>query len=225
MELRQLTTDHERQTFGKCLTEARATRGLGFRETSQSQLGRLHLMFGNLYAIFEDESDPVERMLGGFIMHDLASFPQSFPRPELGHLPPRSVIEGSELWSLSNGMARIAAGAAAAVAGLLQSKAIVLYPILKPVDLGGPYAKLGFVKACEPVRWPYAETIDGGEIWVQPLIIEGEALERYVRSGFDFLFRSEGNRRTLHFDRQVSASTNGRNGNLTPHAAEQTAAS
>ncbi len=126
MELRQLATDHERQTFGKGLTEARATRGPGFRETSQSQLGRLRLTFGNLYAIFEDESDPVERMLGGFIMYDLASFPLSFPRPEVGHLPPRSVIEGSELWSLPTGIACIAAGAAAAVAGLLQSKAIVL---------------------------------------------------------------------------------------------------
>ena len=92
MQLRQLTTDDERQIFGKFLMEARATRGLGFRETRYSQLGRLHLTFGNLYAIFEDESDPVERMLGGFIMHDLATFPLSFPRPGVGHLPPRSVI-------------------------------------------------------------------------------------------------------------------------------------
>ena len=31
MELRQLTTDHERQIFAKCLTEARATRGIRFQ--------------------------------------------------------------------------------------------------------------------------------------------------------------------------------------------------
>ena len=53
MELRQLTTEYEREAFSRCVEEARATRGLRFRETMRSQLGRAHLTFGSLYALFE----------------------------------------------------------------------------------------------------------------------------------------------------------------------------
>src|SRR5579871_1082009 len=107
MELRQLTSDHERLTFAKCLAEARATRGIGFRETSHSALGRAHIQFGNLYALFESEGAPTEQMVGGFITHNLATFPQSYPKPDLSHFPPRYVLEGGELWSLSRGAGRI----------------------------------------------------------------------------------------------------------------------
>ena len=58
MELRQLVTNNEREIFAACLEEARATRGLGFREKATSQVGRAHLMFGNLYALFEQEGAP-----------------------------------------------------------------------------------------------------------------------------------------------------------------------
>jgi hypothetical protein len=200
MELRQLIADNERQIFATYLAEARATRGIGFRETSRSHLGKAHLTFGNLYALFENEGDAPEQMVGGFILHDLASFPQSHPKPDLSHLPPRQVLEGGELWSRSSGAGRVARGIGAAVAGLLQAKAIILYSILQPVDLTPSYAQLGFVNASEPVRWPYAETIDGGEIIVQPLILEGPRLEEYIRSGFDFLFQTASERPTLRFN-------------------------
>lgn len=200
MELRQLSSENERRVFAKCLAEARATRGLGFKETVRSQLGSAHLAFGNLYALYEREADPPERMLAGFILHDLGTLPQSYPKPDVSHFPSHSVLEGGELWSLSPGMGRVARNVGAAVAGLLQAKAILLYSILKPIDLTPSYAKLGFANACEPVKWPYAETLDGGEIWVQPLILEGARLEAYVRAGFDYLFHVPGDRRALRFN-------------------------
>jgi hypothetical protein len=197
MELRQLTTENERLIFAECLTKARATRNSGFKESARSQLGRAHLALGNLYALYECEMDPPERMLAGFILHDLGTLPQSYPKPDVSHLPPHSVLEGGELWSLSTGAGRIARHVGAAVAGLLQAKAILLYSILKPIDLTASYAQLGFVNACEPVKWPYAETLDGSEVWVQPLILEGARLEAYVRAGFEYLFRVSGERRVL----------------------------
>jgi len=200
MELRQLTSENERRAFAKCLAEARATRGLGFKETVRSQLGSTHLAFGNLYALYEREGDPPERMLAGFILHDLGALPQSYPKPDVSHFPSHSVLEGGELWSLSPGMGRVARNVGAAVAGLLQAKAILLYSILKPIDLTPSYAQLGFVNACEPVKWPYAETLDGGEIWVQPLILEGARLEAYVHAGFEYLFNVSGDRRALRFN-------------------------
>ncbi len=205
MELRQLTSDHERLTFAQCLAEARATRGIGFRETSHSALGRAHIQFGNLYALFETEGAPTEQMVGGFITHNLATFPQSYPKPDLSHFPPRYVLEGGELWSLSRGAGRIAHHVAAAVVGLLQAKAVVVYPIIEPVDLSTQHLQLGFVAACERVRFPYGETIDGREIWVQPLVLEGEPLERYIGAGFDFLFHAAaGARPMLRFDRALA---------------------
>jgi hypothetical protein len=198
MELRQLTTDIERQLFDKCLTEARATRGAGFKETARSRLGKAHLAFGYLYALFENESDPPQRMLAGFGLHDLATLPQSYPIPDMSHLPAHSVLEGTELWSLSRGVAPIAASAAAAVAGILQAKAILVYPICKPFDLSAPYARFNF-RPCEPVRFPYGQTNDGDEIWVRPMVLEGERLDEYIRSGFDFLFRGGPDREGLQF--------------------------
>jgi hypothetical protein len=200
MELRQLTSEDDRRVFAKCLAEARATRGLGFKETVRSQLGSAHLAFGNLYALYEHEGDPAERMSAGFILHDLASFPQSYPKPDVSRFPSHSVLEGGELWSLSSGMGRVARNVGAAVAGLLQAKAILLYSILKPIDITSSYAQLGFVNACEPVKWPYAETLDGSEIWVQPLILEGARLEAYVRAGFEYLSQMSGNRQTIRFN-------------------------
>lgn len=205
MELRQLTTDHERQIFGECLAKARATGGVGFREKSGCQVGRAHLMCANVYAIFVNEGEPPERMVGGFIVHDLATLPQSFPRPDVSHLPPKSVIEGGELWSLSRGAAGIAKRVAPAVAGLLQAKAIILYPLIKPFDLTAPHTQLNFVPASEPIRNPYAETVEGGEIWLQPMILQGEKLEEYIRKGFEFLFASEGDRRVLRFNASLPA--------------------
>jgi hypothetical protein len=205
MELRQLVTERERQIFAKCLAEARATRGFGFRETPGSMVAQVHIQYGNLYALFEEEGAPAEQMAGGFVTHNLATFPQSHPKPDVSHLNPRHVLEGGELWSLSRGMGRIAHHVAAAVAGLLQAKAIIVYPILEPVDLTTPHLQLGFRPASEKVLWPYVETTDGREIWIQPLLLEGEALDRYIRAGFDFLFHANaGKRPILTFDKAVA---------------------
>jgi hypothetical protein len=205
MELRQLITNQERQIFARCLGEARATRGFGFRETSRSMLGNAHIQFGNLYALFDEEDAPAEQMVGGFIAHDLATLPQSYPRPDVSHIPARYVIEGGELWSLSRGAGRVAHHVAAAVVGLLQAKAVIVYPIIEPADLTTQHLRLGFIPASERVRFPYGETTDGREIWVQPLILEGEPLERYIGAGFDFLFHANaGLRPMLRFDRALA---------------------
>ncbi len=204
MELRQLTSDCERRIFGDCLAKARATRGVGFRETAQSRFAMAHLMFGNVYAIFENDNEPVEKMLGGFIVHDLATLPQSFPKPDLSHLPGQAVIEGSELWSLSRGTAGVARRIAPVIAGVLQVKAILLYPMVQPLDQTEPHLQVGYTCASEPMVSPYAQTLEGGPVWVQPMILQGEKLEAYVRWGFQSLFTSGGERLTLRFDKPAS---------------------
>jgi hypothetical protein len=205
MELRQLTTDYERDTFSHCLATARAGRGYAFREKPRSRFGEAHLRFGDVYGIFAEAGAAVEDMKAGFIVHDLATFPQSFPKPDLSELPPHSVIEGSDLWSLESGFAKCAAAGAAVVAGIMQVRAIVVYPLISPVDLTAPYAQFKFAQTAERMRAPYSEMLDGSEMWVQPMVLSGDRLDAYIRWGFVYLFQPDGERLSLRFERPAGA--------------------
>ena len=90
MEMRLMTTGSERELFGQRVTEARARHGGIFREVLGMRFdNRARLASASLYALFENESDSVEKMLAGIAMHNLQIFPQSCSEPDLGHLPPR----------------------------------------------------------------------------------------------------------------------------------------
>ncbi|HXW85063.1 MAG TPA: hypothetical protein VEJ86_11700, partial [Candidatus Binataceae bacterium] len=154
MELRQLRSETDRQMFAKRLAEARATRGFGFKDCTGARLGDAHLTFGDLYAIYEDESSPAETMQAGFAVHNLATLPQSYPQPDLTHIPPQYVLEGGELWSLSPGAGRIARLVAAAIAGIMQARAILIYAIAEPVDIRRFYLEDGFSDIGSLVEWP-----------------------------------------------------------------------
>ena len=200
MELRQLTTASERRIFGERMEEARAKRGARFRETRRSNVGKIHLEYGLLYGLFEHDDDPPEQMMSGFLVHDLASFPQSYPRPDLSHLPARSVIEGGELWSFAKGAGLLAQRGSIILAGLMQVQAVLVYPTLKPSDQTGAYARGFFVNAGDPFVWPYCEMIDGGEIWVQPMVLEGERLAKLLHIVFAAGFATSDSMRRIQFD-------------------------
>lgn len=181
MELRLLTTQDERRIFGERLAEARARHGIGFfKERPRSKLGKIQLAFANLYALFENEGDPAERMISGLAIHDLEMFPQSCPKPDLSHLPPQCVLECSDVWSLSRGAGILAWFGAAAPARQAGARAVLAYLAVKPFGDIGFYLATGFVKAGEPIEYPYVETLDGGRIWVQPMLLEGEALQNLI---------------------------------------------
>jgi len=187
MELRRLTTDSERRAFARRLSEVRAMRGAGFSETHHSVIGEVHVAFGNLYGLYDDREP--DQMIGGFVMHDLAMFSQSYPKPDLTHLAPEKVFECGELWAVAAGAGRLLRHAGAILAGELDAQALLVYPIFKPWNLSGGYKT--FSRASEPIEWPYARTLDGGKIYVQPMVLEGEALAAGIaearRHGFQLL--------------------------------------
>lgn len=185
MELRLLTTDAERRTFARRLSEIRIMRGAGFSETRKSLIGEVHLAFGNLYGLY-DENELVPEMLGGFAMHDLAMFSQSYAKPDLTHLPPETVFECGELWAVAAGAGRLLRYAGAILAGVLNARALLLYPIFKPWNLTGGYKY--FTRAGEPIEWPYARTLEGGKIYVQAMVLEGEALTKAVADAGQYGF-------------------------------------
>ncbi|MFZ0679797.1 hypothetical protein [Candidatus Binatus sp.] len=181
MELRLLTNENDRRIFAARTEQIRAKHGVGFKERSRSRLARIHLNYGNLYALFEHDGDPAEKMIAGLVMHDLEMFPQTCPRPDLSHLPPRSVLEVSELWSRAIGAGALARAGAAILAGLLDARAILAYLGVRPFDGTPFYRATGFVNAGEPVEYPYLETLQGESIWAQPMILEGESLAKLTR--------------------------------------------
>lgn len=198
MELRLLTTDAERRAFTQRLVEARATHGAGFTETPESLVGEVHLTFGRLYALFDDNSAAPNEMLAGFVMHNLATFGQSYPKPDLSHLPPNEVFEIGELWAVVAGAARAVRHGCAILTGLLQARAVLVYPIFKPWNLTGAYKE--FTAAGEPIHWPYIQTLEGGKIMVQPMLLEGAALTQRVREAWATGFRTYDHHQRLSFD-------------------------
>jgi len=204
MELRLLQTEAERRIFAQRMDEARAKRGIGFTETSRSVLGRVHLAFGELYGLFEEDGEPTERMMSGFVMHDLETFPQSYPKPDLTHYPAWSVIECGELWSFSKGAGLLARRGSAIIAGLRQVRAILVYPIAKPWDGTVSYTETKFVKPCPAVEFPYGQTLEGAKIWVQPMVLEGEPLQNLVRKVFELGFETLNRHSIIRFPNPLS---------------------
>jgi hypothetical protein len=172
MELRLLTTDIERRTFGRHLSESRKMHGAGFGETQRSLIGEVHMAFGKLYGLYDDtESSP--EMIGGFAIHNLAMFSQSYAKPDLTHLPPESVIEGGELWTLTAGAGPILRNAGVLLGGVLKAKALLVYPIVKPWNLNRGFKY--YIPAGAPIEWPYILTLNGEKMYVQAMVLEGEA--------------------------------------------------
>jgi len=209
MELRLLSTETERSIFAARTEQIRAKHGVGFKERTRSRLARIHLTYGNLYALFENDGDPAEKMIAGLVMHDLEMFPQTCPRPDLSHLPPRSVIEVSELWSRAIGAGALARVGAAILAGLLDARAVLVYLGVKPFDGTPFYRATGFVDAGDPVEYPYLETIKGETIWAQPMILEGETLVKLTRVAAQLIIETNEDNSVLRFRNFLKGKTVG----------------
>ncbi len=200
MELRRMRSEAERKIFAERMEEARARHGVGFKERQRSVLGRVHIQFGELYALYECEGEPTERMMSGFAMHDLATFPQSYPKPDLTNYPAWSVIECGELWSFSKGAGILARRGAAIIAGVRLARAILVYPICRPWDQSISYTQINFINPCGPVEFPYGVSMNGEPIWVQPMVLEGEALQDLTRKVFALGFETLNDHSIIRFE-------------------------
>jgi hypothetical protein len=183
MEMRLLTTERERDIFAQRLAEARAKNGASFRDVERTRVhNRVRLESSNVYALFETSSDPAPRMVAGGAIHDLEAFPQSCHQPDLSHLPPRSVLECSDHWSLSRGAGMHSWRAIAVQVVHRDPSAVLLYLAAGSSDHCGFYSAMGLVKTGELVEHPYLEGPDDGKLWVQPMILWGDALARLTAS-------------------------------------------
>ncbi|MFN4174926.1 MAG: hypothetical protein ACK4HV_07490, partial [Parachlamydiaceae bacterium] len=175
MQIKKIISEEDRALFKKNLDLSRAQRkGGGFRETEKSRLGEMHLKFGELWALFDDD----DKMIAGAVFHDLATIPPSFFKPDLSQYPLDKVIEGSELWSLYPN------------AGLIFQKGMMIllqkrnvacfycYVPTTPIDLRPFYA--GFEPLSEPFIWPWVVTNEGEYTWCQPLGLKEASLNKAI---------------------------------------------
>jgi hypothetical protein len=185
MELRLLETDAERNIYRAGMLEARASKGGKFRETARSRVSEIQLTFARLYGIFDEGGS--ERLLGGFSIHCLNEFSQSFPVPNLSHLPPSGVYEAGQLWALSHEAALGLRKASMILLGLLQAQALLIYPLIVPRDISQFYKM--FRRVGPPFELPFAETVTGDKVYMQAMLLEGDELRRQVelasRDGFE----------------------------------------
>ena len=77
-------------------------------------------------------------------------------------------------------------------------RAVLVYLAVGTHD--GFYTAMGFVNAGEPVEYPYLEEPDQGRPWVQPKILEGEALARLTANVHRLKIETADNYRTIRFD-------------------------
>jgi hypothetical protein len=188
VQLRLLSLPSERQQFAERLARARACKGMGFSETPQSVLGEIHLAYGEVWALYDEDGPEPDEMLAGFVTHNLAMFPQSYPRPDLTHLLPETVYECGELWALAPGAARLVRHGGYILAGLRSTSAILVYVAYKPRDTTWLYKN--FSRAGEPVLWHYIRSLDGTQHWAQPMVLDGLALQMTVNVAMAVSFSS-----------------------------------
>ncbi len=205
MELRIITERREREHFANRMTQARAFRNGGFSETNKSCIGSIHLQFGKAYALFDEESPEPDKMLAGFIMHDLASFALSYSKPDFSKYPPEAVFEIGEMWSLAKGAGMCAQLGAVLLLGLRQAQAVVGYAIVKPWDLTAFYRDL--VPTGEPIEWPYARTLEGGKIFCQAMVSEGEHLRTWITRVWATGFETRDDHRIVRFPAKIGEAT------------------
>jgi hypothetical protein len=196
MELRLLKSEAERGTFRANMLEARASRGAKFREKARSRVSEIQLTFARLYGLY-DECKPGD-MLGGFSIHCLNEFSQSFPIPSLSHLPADVVYEAGQLWAFTHEAAQALRKGAMILVGLFQAQALLIYPLVIPRDVSTLYRV--FKRIGPPFELPFAETVTGEKVYMQAMLLEGEQLRQQVEVASRHGFETYGEHNAIRFD-------------------------
>jgi hypothetical protein len=201
MEMRLLNTDGERNIFAQRLADARAGHGATYRDAGESHARNMvRLAAADIYGLFETECGLAERMIAGAALHNLAAYPQSCEQPDLSGYASQSVLECSDHWSLSRGAGMCAWRGIAVQVVHRNPRAVLVYLAVRGSAHYGFYAAMGFVNVGTPVEYPYLEESDQGRPWVQPMILEGEALAKLTSNVRRLKIETPDDYLTIRFD-------------------------
>jgi len=211
MELRALLSESQRQLFKASMIEARVTKGARFRESTRSRVSEIQLTFATLYGIFDEESGHPDRLLGGFCLHALDEFGESFTVPELSYeftkYSPHAIFEAGQLWSFHQEAALSLRTACMILLALRQAQALLIYPVIIPRDISTFYRL--FRRIGQPFTVPFAQTLEGEKIWMQAMLLDGEGLRDQMRLVGQHGFETRGEHTLIRFGRPASAGVTG----------------
>jgi len=133
----------------------------------------------------EAESEPAPRMVAGVALHDLEEFPQKLRHTRtlaslhrIGARMQRSLVAVARRRNAFHGAVICGSGGASEI----QCGPRVTWRLARPPDHGGFYSVMGSSRRATSSAHPYLEGPDDGKLWVQPMILNGEALARLTAS-------------------------------------------
>jgi hypothetical protein len=218
MELRRLSAASEFAEFRTGLARSRQ-KTLHFKETAGSKVAEIHLRFGHVYGLYSMSSDGAgggeNPMVGGFTIHSLGDYTLTHPVSGLGHLAPNAVFEGAQLWSEHFDAAIGLKLGFMLVAALYQARALVVYPVISPKDMSLLYKR--FARVGSPFAIPFVETADGGQVWAQSMVLQGDDLRKAIYHACTRGITTHSQHGSIHYElaRRPAVSS----GTMDPHAA------
>ena len=78
-------------------------------------------------------------------------------------------------------------------------RAVLVYLAVGRSDHAGFYSAMGFRDAGMSVEYPYLEGPDNGRLWVQPMVLEGEALARLTANVHRLKIETADHYKTVRF--------------------------
>lgn len=183
MELRLVSTDTDKLRLARFKSSISPRR---FREVtahSGVDMPGVHEQYGRSYALFEsDVNENPEHLVGGFSVHSLDAFAQSYSEPTLRGLSPSNVFEIGEMWFITRYKLRSLLKAILILSGLAQLEGLLVYPILAPQNWTLEFSE--FQRVTDPLRSGHKQ-----DVWVQGMLLNAEdlriAIRHAMREGFD----------------------------------------
>jgi hypothetical protein len=219
MELKRLSAANEFSQFRTGLAGSRQ-KTLHFKETAASKVAEIHLRFGQAYGLYDTASSDgagsgENPMVGGFTIHSLGDYTLTHPVSGLGHLAPNAVFEGAQLWSEHFDAAIGLKLGFMLVAALYQARALVVYPVISPKDMSLLYKR--FARVGSPFAIPFVETADGGQVWAQSMVLQGDDLRKAIYHACTRGITTHSQHGSIHYElaRRPAVSS----GTMDPHAA------
>jgi hypothetical protein len=110
------------------------------------------------------------------------------------------VYEAGQLWTCSHEAAQALRKGSIILLGLLHAQALLIYPLIIPRDLSTlfrPFKRVG-----PPLELPFAETVRGEKVYMQPMLLEGGDLLQQVQLASHDGFETRNGNSSIRFDCQ-----------------------
>jgi hypothetical protein len=183
MELCLLSTDADKTRIARLKNTMPTRRRREVTAYSGVDMPGVYEQYGRSYALFGSNiEEDAAQLVGGFSVHSLDAFAQSYSEPELTGFSASNVFEIGELWFSASYKIRSLLKALLILSGLAQLEGLLIYPTLAPQNCTIEF--IDFRRVTDPLRSGHNQGV-----WVQGMLLHAEdlrtAVKQAMREGFD----------------------------------------